>query len=314
MTYCPFQRPETTQFKIGDHTIPSITFSQHQGFSYFRSTEMISSDEGFSNWKLQAFSTVIYVQAGFIKVEIPGETVVEARRGMWMLISALKHPLRVSIGNGSQFHGLECDLTVWKSLQTDTSNDEGCGTRQNCISCMNRNEALVFSGSQSMHMQVMMGDLSGLNGYNAIERLKVASLSYELLSSTLETDPFLEKPSKNGNEPCLRDQDVYALESVAAFLENNLDSEHSLQSLSRKFYLNEFKLKKGFKARFQTTVFGYLRQKRMEYARKLLNDDKGSVLEIATRVGYTNPSHFSRAFRETFGMNPAEFRKRKLSA
>ena len=53
---------------------------------------------------------------------------------------------------------------------------------------------------------------------------------------------------------------------------------------SGKCLHNEFKLKKGFRECFNTTVFGYLREKRMERAGELLQQNKSSVIEVANAV------------------------------
>jgi AraC-like DNA-binding protein len=58
---------------------------------------------------------------------------------------------------------------------------------------------------------------------------------------------------------------------------------------------------------FGTTVFGYLRARRMERARALLEAGKATVLEAAALVGYSNPSNFAAAFRREFGVNPKAF-------
>jgi AraC-like DNA-binding protein len=42
----------------------------------------------------------------------------------------------------------------------------------------------------------------------------------------------------------------------------------------------------------------------------LLNDPAVSVTEIAYRLGYSEPAHFSRAFRRLTGMSPREYRER----
>ena len=126
-----------------------------------------------------------------------------------------------------------------------------------------------------------------------------------------------ESNSMNGApepEPCLRNEDEEALEAAARYLEENLSGDHSLAQISRQVHLNEFKLKKGFKEYFQTTVFGYLRQKRMEYASQLLTKERFTVIEAAQAVGYSNPSHFTRAFRNCFGVNPREFLLRSPNA
>ncbi len=74
--------------------------------------------------------------------------------------------------------------------------------------------------------------------------------------------------------------------------------------LSRRVNLNDFKLKKGFRQVFGTSVFGYLRQVRMEQARMLLEQARMNVTQVALNVGYANPSHFAAAFKGQFGINP----------
>jgi AraC family transcriptional activator of pyochelin receptor len=81
-----------------------------------------------------------------------------------------------------------------------------------------------------------------------------------------------------------------------------------LTQLSRICVLNEFKLKKGFKLLFGTTIFHYLREKRMEYARKLLLDCSLSVEEVAHKLGYEHAHHFSTAFKKFYKTCPSSFK------
>ncbi|NJK61978.1 MAG: helix-turn-helix transcriptional regulator [Synechococcaceae cyanobacterium SM2_3_1] len=78
----------------------------------------------------------------------------------------------------------------------------------------------------------------------------------------------------------------------------------SLLDLARQVGLNDFKLKRGFRAMLGTTVFGYLQTYRMEQVQYLLLDRRLSVAAIAQRVGYVNPSAFWAAFRRHFGTTP----------
>jgi len=98
------------------------------------------------------------------------------------------------------------------------------------------------------------------------------------------------------------------METIADFLRKHPGMNHSIASLCRNFHLNEFTLKHDFKAVFGSTVFGYLRMVRMEMAAKLLRQREMSVIEIAMEVGHSNPSHFSKVFREYHGCRPSEFR------
>ncbi|ETT74504.1 AraC family transcriptional regulator [Paenibacillus sp. FSL R7-277] len=84
-----------------------------------------------------------------------------------------------------------------------------------------------------------------------------------------------------------------------------MDNPPSLLQLSRMVGLNDYKLKVGFKEMYGNTIFGYLREKRMEQALKLLQAGKSNVIEVSCAVGYSNPSHFAEAFRKKFGVNPS---------
>jgi AraC-like DNA-binding protein len=88
-----------------------------------------------------------------------------------------------------------------------------------------------------------------------------------------------------------------------------LDNPPSLNELARQVGLNECTLKRGFRSCFGTTVFGYLRNHKLEQARQLLDAGEMKITEIAYAMGYTSRSPFAAAFRKQFGMNPKEYQK-----
>lgn len=101
-----------------------------------------------------------------------------------------------------------------------------------------------------------------------------------------------------------RDRIQYAREYVTQHIEN----PPSLTELARIVGLNEYKLKHGFKEMFQTTVFGYLAEKRLEIAREYLCDPNKSITDIADLLGYSSIQHFSYAFKKKFGHSPKDGR------
>jgi AraC family transcriptional regulator, transcriptional activator of the genes for pyochelin and ferripyochelin receptors len=104
----------------------------------------------------------------------------------------------------------------------------------------------------------------------------------------------------------IRDQEIFF--GIRKYLDENFKEEMSLRSLSRMFGINEFKLKKGFKTLFETTVFDYIHELKMAHARTLLLDEKMLVNEVAGTIGYKNANHFSTAFKRKFGINPTALR------
>lgn len=97
------------------------------------------------------------------------------------------------------------------------------------------------------------------------------------------------------------------VQAAADLLAQRLEHPPALAALARCVGLSETSLKRGFRQLFATTVFGYLRARRMERARVLLESGAATVLEAAALVGYSNPSNFAAAFRRHFGVNPKEF-------
>ncbi|MGX5818621.1 helix-turn-helix transcriptional regulator [Chitinophaga lutea] len=100
--------------------------------------------------------------------------------------------------------------------------------------------------------------------------------------------------------------DTQRLQDVKDYLrEAFLCPDLSLDGLCRRFGLNEFKLKKGFKQLFGYTVFGYVQDMKMKLARRLLTGRQLNVSEVADKLGYSSPNHFSAAFKKIYGFTPS---------
>lgn len=56
------------------------------------------------------------------------------------------------------------------------------------------------------------------------------------------------------------------------------------------------------------TLRRYLNHVRMTHAVELLEETDDSITEIASRLGFSDQSHFDRRFRETFGRTPSQHR------
>ncbi len=83
----------------------------------------------------------------------------------------------------------------------------------------------------------------------------------------------------------------------------------SISELARQVGINEYKLKKGFRDFFATSIFSYVLRCRMRRAVHLLIDSQKSIKEIGYEVGYKTPQHFSGAFRKQFGKSPKMVRE-----
>ena len=59
------------------------------------------------------------------------------------------------------------------------------------------------------------------------------------------------------------------------------------------------KLKMGFKQIYGDTVFGFLFEYKMDYARQLLDSGSYNVNEVGLKIGYSTGSHFIAAFKNS---------------
>lgn len=103
--------------------------------------------------------------------------------------------------------------------------------------------------------------------------------------------------------------DMIRMEKLRDWLLENLYAPGSLCAIARRFAINEFKLKRDFKAAFGVSVFNFLLRVRMERAEKLLLETDEPIAGIAYMVGYSNGAHFSDAFKKRFGYSPNQLRK-----
>jgi len=87
----------------------------------------------------------------------------------------------------------------------------------------------------------------------------------------------------------------------------NMAEPPTLQELADEIGLNIKKLKQGFKQVYGDTVYGFLFDYKMEYARKLLDSGTYNVNEVGNRIGYSTASHFIAAFKKKFGTTPKKY-------
>jgi len=112
----------------------------------------------------------------------------------------------------------------------------------------------------------------------------------------------MERLTKDGNY--LSTQDTLNLSKVEHHLCSNYKQEFpGIEKLSRISAMSPTSLKTKFKKYYGETLFGYYQKNKLEHARKLL-DNKVPVKVVATEIGYSNPSHFTLAFKKEYGFSP----------
>lgn len=97
-------------------------------------------------------------------------------------------------------------------------------------------------------------------------------------------------------------------------LHEDLRQTPNLEDLAASVGLSPRRLNAGFRAIYGTTVFDYLRNARMDAARKMLDEGLDLPLKkLAWDVGYGQATNFVTAFRRRYGITPGHYRRHMRS-
>lgn len=117
-------------------------------------------------------------------------------------------------------------------------------------------------------------------------------------------------PWSAGQDYFSEDLPLLDIGPVLLYLHSHYDEKFSLDELARLFHTNRTTLTRQFHAATGLPVMAYLGRLRIHRAALMLRDTKLSVSEITARLGFTNITHFGRAFRKQMGYSPSAYRQR----
>ncbi len=158
--------------------------------------------------------------------------------------------------------------------------------------------------TNSFKIQQVIKEIINCPYQQDLRNLFLLSKSIELL--VLQADLYSDE-----REPVFIKKSIDKKRIIEAkeLLTSTIEKPPTIVELSKLVGINEYKLKKGFKELFGTTIFGYVHKNRMNLAQKLLLDTKKSAKEIAYEIGFSSPQHFSAAFKKEYGVTPNTIRE-----
>lgn len=96
---------------------------------------------------------------------------------------------------------------------------------------------------------------------------------------------------------------------VAEYVERNLDSFFSVDTLSAIAGVSPSHLERLCRRATGMSVIQFCRARRIERAKELLREGQLSITAIAAATGFTSVHYFSRTFKDVVGMAPREYVK-----
>ncbi len=156
----------------------------------------------------------------------------------------------------------------------------------------------------SPSMAIVLSQMFHYNLNPSIKNLYYKGKGYELLSLYFNRN---EDPNAEQCPFLIDEENVMKIKKAKEIIIANMAEPPGLQELSDQIGLNLKKLKMGFKQIYGDTVYGFLFDYKMNYARQLLDSGSYNVNEVGLKIGYSTGSHFIAAFKKKFATTPKKY-------
>ncbi|MEM6839793.1 MAG: AraC family transcriptional regulator [Cyanobacteria bacterium P01_C01_bin.120] len=137
------------------------------------------------------------------------------------------------------------------------------------------------------------------------KRIYLESKATEIMALMLEEEAAVQQGEFK--TAILQRDRLDRIHHAKEILLKDLKKSPTLDKLACQAGMCEYSLKRDFKEVFGTTVYGYLRDRRLEKAQQLLLDGQMKVAAVARAVGYDSPTSFNAAFKRKFGVSPKAY-------
>lgn len=162
-----------------------------------------------------------------------------------------------------------------------------------------------FSDKHICH--IAMSLLHELNESNVVGRLYADSLATGLAIQLVRHYSSLKDVhvGHGGMAP-------HKLRKAIALIDHHLSDEEegrvALRVVARAVRMSYFHFSRAFKQSMGMTATNYIAERRIERAKRMLEETELPISEIALRSGFSSQSHFTTAFRRLAGATPKAFR------
>lgn len=205
-------------------------------------------------------------------------------------------PINLSLEPNSKHMALIISIKVFHSFFTQEAelihflNEENKDKKYYLNKALTPSEVLVLNQIFTNHI------------HDSLQNLYSKAKVFELLSL------YFNKSENDQSCPFLDDEEnVDKIKKAKQIVIENMAEPPSLQELSNMIDLPLQKLNEGFKHIYGDSIFNFLLDYKLEYARKMLVSKKHNVSEISLQIGYSTASHFISAFKKKYGTTPKQY-------
>ncbi|MCI8388081.1 MAG: AraC family transcriptional regulator [Clostridiales bacterium] len=125
----------------------------------------------------------------------------------------------------------------------------------------------------------------------------VSRLIYELINSVADQDLIFGNANKISNAAKIHD-----------YIDNHLTRHVTLSDISDKFFLSETHCIRIFRDKYGVTPIKYMMEARLKKSREIVTSTDLPIQDIAAMFQFCDAQHYSKAFKQQFGISPAQYR------
>lgn len=170
----------------------------------------------------------------------------------------------------------------------------------------NNNESLfnmhytinIFPDQNQEIIKTLDSIISLQKEYGTKHMLTTKILLYELISKLFIFSEIREK---------LEPKDP--IDEVLSYIHGHLDENLSVAEIAENFQWSAKQFHYSFQKKLGVAPKKYIMDTKIKRAKRLLLESDLAIAEIASRIGYEDPLHFSRIFKRNTGISPSVFRK-----
>ena len=297
---CPFHPARTLEWNDDHGRFQAKCVPIKDGLDYLRISLCINSPIPISIQFGEPRLMLGYVNSGWAKSELGADNVEKLEPGQWFRASADQLCLDRTSDDGAHIDLFLCSKELTHLLLS--LDDEG--THDTLAKFAATGESIPFSSGQmnasafNASKQIADSEIDGIRHRLQLEGNVLSWMAEVLIQA---------KGSINSNKRALNADDHDAINVITQQMHRAPGQEYSIDDLCVLGGINEHKLKSAFKSIHGKTAFSYLREVRMDHAADLLKEDRLSVIQVANEVGYSNASHFARAFKDRHGLLPKAY-------
>jgi AraC family transcriptional regulator of arabinose operon len=240
-------------------------------------------------WRSMPWTAVIHTEGGDVEVELDNGDVLNVPGGAALVAPGLTHrflPLRAKQVVSRWAH---MEFRVLAAVDVLSLFDV----------------PHIFKGQSARALGRACETLAGLNRDGNLDFRALAAektLGFNMLDNILAQASwrggaldFVERASR--------------ITPALTFIEEHLAESLSVEVVAKTVGLSVPHFYTVFKSVMGMPPFAYQRRRRLDRARILLTSSNRQVSEVAYTVGFCDPYHFSKQFKEAFGMSPSEYRE-----